>query len=181
GPGRPLPRGPLLSPERRPPADPAAARAHRGHPAARRALHPPGRVAARRLGARRVGRGARGPARLLLARQRARAAQRHPARARAQPRRGAAPSRAPRGTPGSALEPGDVGRAARGTGARVEDPPRPPRARRVGRQPARGGGGARPPPPEPDAHAARPRAPGTDRPSALLVTRPLGPAGTAPG
>ena len=38
--GRPLPRGPLLSPERRPPAHPAAARAAGGRAAAGRALRP---------------------------------------------------------------------------------------------------------------------------------------------
>ena len=71
---RPLPRGPLLAPHRRglPPA--AAARAPRGHPAARPVLQRALRRRDRRRAARAGPRGARPPARLALARERARTA-----------------------------------------------------------------------------------------------------------
>ena len=77
---RPLPRGPLLSPERGAGPRAAAPRATRGHPAARRSLPPPLRRRAPAPGAAALARGAAEARRIRLPRQRARAGE--PDRAR---------------------------------------------------------------------------------------------------
>ena len=122
--GRPLPRGPLLSPQGRDARRPAAARAARGHPRARgrvhRRLQPPHRRAHRRGRARRAraarrARLARATCASSATRSRARACSRPATRDARGPRRAlAAP---PRGLPGIA-RPRAVARApARDAGA----------------------------------------------------------------
>ena len=75
--GGPVPRGPVLPPERDPDLRAAAARAPGGHPAAGRSLHGRVRARVRPAARRRFDAGARRRARSsTLARQRARAAQR---------------------------------------------------------------------------------------------------------
>jgi hypothetical protein len=80
---RPLPRGPLLPPERLPAGGPVPARASRGHPGPGRGVHPPLQRGRRQARHRRRARDPAPADRLRLARQRPPAGEHHLSRHRA--------------------------------------------------------------------------------------------------